>query len=146
MNPPDVHGIPNPTATPKARLFSKRQHYLINKKFQYKFILYTFIPSAFSMFLFYSSLHFYFSKSLEQGIAMGLPTEHPYFSLISDQMKFLNTLFLVCGVSSFIFFIIWGIFISHKIAGPLYQQIKFRPGDFFLEIPEAINGWINRSK
>ncbi len=139
----------------------KRRNYLINKSFQYRFVLYTFIPSAFSLIVFYSAIQFYYTRLIQEGIASGLNADHPYFNLIHEQIRFMNTLFLVCGFSSFIFFIFWGIFISHKIAGPLYRltmffknaepgmiknRLSFRPGDFFLEIPDAINSWIEKSR
>lgn len=137
---------------------NRRRIYLINKTFQLKFIMYTFVPSVFSLVIFYFSLNTYFSKLLDQGILSGLPVDHPYFSLIQDQKNFMNQLFIICSVYLFIFFIAWGLFISHKIAGPLYRltkffqstdpgefkaKISFRPNDFFQEIPTAINQWMD---
>ena len=139
----------------------KRRNYLINKEFQFRFILFTFIPTAFCLILFYSAIQFYYTRLIQEGLASGLNAGHPYFNLINEQIRFMNVLFLTCSISSFIFFVVWGIFISHKIAGPLYrltkffkeaqpgmitQKLNFRPGDFFLEIPEAINEWVDRSK
>lgn len=160
--PPDIpEDAKTLTPPPLKRVPVKRGNYVINKDFQYKFIFYTFIPTAFCLTVFYVSLQYYYSKLIQEGIVSGLPVEHPYFTLVAEQLKFMNLIFAVCGVSSFLFFLIWGIFISHKIAGPLYRLTKFfndakpgmiqndlsfRPGDFFLEIPVAINGWIKRSK
>ena len=139
----------------------KRRNYLINRDFQFKFIVYTLIPSAFCLTIFYISLSIYFRKLIEHGLAMNLPPEHPYYSLISDQQGLMNSLFIFCVIISVVFYIGWGIFISHKIAGPLFRltnffknadsqrfekKLSFRPGDFFLEIPKAINDWIERTQ
>jgi len=139
--------------------FLKRKNYIINREFQFKFILYSFIPSLFCIFIFYSSINIYFQKVIEDGYAMGYAADHPYFSTIADQKILMNYMFTTCSVFIFIFYIIWGIFISHRIAGPLYRltkffkeskdgafevKLSFRPGDFFLEIPEAINEWIDK--
>lgn len=137
--------------------YLKRRNYIINRNFQFKFILYTLIPSAFCFIIFYFSLNIYFSKLVDQGVVTGLPADHPYFSLIADQKNLMQSLFLICSSFTLLFYIFWGVFISHKIAGPLYRltkffqesngkafdrKLSFRPGDFFLEIPIAINEWM----
>ena len=139
----------------------KRRNYLINRDFQFKFIAYTLIPSIFCLGIFYISLSIYFSKLIKHGLAINLPPEHPYYSLINDQHTMMNSLFIFCVIFSVVFYIGWGIIISHKIAGPLFrltnffknangqkieQKLSFRPGDFFLEIPRAINEWIERTQ
>ena len=139
----------------------KRSKYLINPKFQFKFIFYTLVPSFFCLIVFYISLSIYFSMLVNHGVEMQLPLEHPYFSLLKDQQKLMNSLFISSAVFSMFFFVGWGILISHKIAGPLYRltnffknsngerfegKLSFRPGDFFSEIPDAVNEWINKSQ
>lgn len=94
------------------------------------------------------------------GVASGLPINHPYFVLIADQKSLMNSLFLLCVSFSLLFFIGWGLFISHKIAGPLHRltrffeetdalhferRLSFRPRDFFQEIPKAINQWMDKN-
>ena len=140
---------------------NKRRNYLINRDFQYKFIIYTLIPSIFCLVIFYSSLSIYFSSLVRQGQTLNLGAGHPYFSLINDQKELMNSLFIYCAIFSIVFYVGWGIFISHKIAAPLYSltkffknsngqkfetKLSFRPGDFFLEIPEAVNEWIDKSQ
>ncbi len=138
-----------------------KRNFLINRDFQFKFIIYTLVPSVFCLVIFYNSLSVYFSKLRNQGIEMQLTSDHPYFSLLQDQQELMNSLFISSAIFSMIFFVIWGILISHKIAGPLYRltnffknangdkfekKLSFRPGDFFLEIPDAINEWIDKSQ
>jgi hypothetical protein len=55
--------------------------------------------------------------------------------------------------------VIWALFISNKIAGPFYRltqmlnradpyvkNIKFRPGDFFPEVAEALSRYLINKK
>jgi hypothetical protein len=138
----------------------KRLNFLINKKFQLKFILYTLIPTVVCLSIFYVSLSIYFSKLIELGKNSGLEANHSYFILIADQQKLMNAMFISSSLFSFIFFIVWGVFISHKIAGPLYrltrffeetdashfsERLAFRPNDLFQEIPLAINRWMDKN-
>lgn len=134
----------------------KLRNYIINKNFQLSFILHSFIPTFFCFITSYCALVIYFSEAVNDGVSAGLPPEHAYFTLIANQKILLNYFFLINGTASLMFFIIWGIFISHKIAGPLYRltrffadgdasnpekKLSFRPGDFFQEIPDTINKW-----
>jgi hypothetical protein len=138
----------------------KRLNYIINFQFQLKFILYTLIPSIVCLAIFYIALDIYFAKLTNQGIASGLQSNHPYFSLIADQKSLMKSLFLLCAGFSLLFFIGWGVFISHKIAGPISRltrffeeidtphfkkRLAFRPSDFFQEIPLAINRWMDKN-
>ena len=97
---------------------------------------------------------------VHQGIVSGLPLTHPYFKLIADQKSLMDSFFIVSAGCSFAFFVGWGILISHKISGPLHRltlffeeietphfekRLSFRPGDFFLEIPTAINKWMDKN-
>jgi hypothetical protein len=138
----------------------KRFNFLINKNFQFKFVLFTLIPTSVCLILFYASLNIYFSKLQDLGLSSGLSKNHSYFNLINDQKELMNALFLSSSIFSFLFFTVWGIFISHKIAGPLYRltrffedsdfdhfsnRLSFRPNDLFQEIPKAINQWMDKN-
>ncbi len=137
---------------------NRRKKYLINPKFQYRFILATLIPNVASLVLFYVMIDLYFIKLIRDGKDLGLPEEHPYFMLLRDQSLLMNKVFIVVAICTTLFFLIWGVIFSHKIAGPLYRlrahfdenagsremrKLSFRPGDFFLEIPEAYNRWLD---
>ena len=103
---------------------------------------------------------------MAKGEALGLPEDHAFFILIKEQRELMTSIFV--GVALFISFIIglWGMFFSHRIAGPLYrltrffteakentsknQRAKLRPiffrkNDFFLEVPDAINDFLQKA-
>ncbi len=138
---------------------NRRKKYIINPKFQYRFILATLIPNAASLAVFYLMIDLYFIKLVQDGKDLGLEENHPYFMLLRDQSLLMNKVFIIVAILTTLFFIIWGVIFSHKIAGPLFRlrahfeesagtleikKLSFRPGDFFLEIPEAYNRWLDR--
>lgn len=140
---------------------NRRKKYIINPKFQYRFILATLIPNVASLILFYIMIDLYFIKLVRDGKDLGLPEEHPYFMLLRDQSLLMDKVFIVVAICTTLFFFIWGVIFSHKIAGPLFRlkahfdesagnsemkKLSFRPGDFFLEIPEAYNRWLDSLK
>lgn len=136
---------------------NRRKKYIINPKFQYRFILATLIPNFASLIIFYLMIDLYFMKLSQDGKELGLAENHPYFLLLRDQSMLMNKVFIIVAILTTLFFLVWGIIFSHKIAGPLYRlrahfddsagtkeikRLSFRPGDFFQEIPEAYNRWL----
>ena len=139
----------------------RRKTYFINPKFQLKFILYTLVPNIFCLTLFYVMTDLYFLKLVHDGEALGLAANHPYFSLLNDQSALMNKVFIILSIVTTLFFIIWGILFSHKIAGPMLRlknhmdndaktgklnTLNFRPDDFFQEIPDSYNKLSEKSQ
>jgi len=135
---------------------NKRKTFLINKPFQLKFILYTLLPTLVIQLLLWLVLGIYLDKMMDKGVAANLPPDHFYFRLISEQLSLMKILFLSVGIISFVVVIVWALFISHKIAGPFHRltrmletddpnlkSLKFRPGDFFPEVAEALAKYLN---
>lgn len=75
----------------------------------------------------------------------------------------MNQVYLALGLGLIVIFGVWGLFFSHRIAGPLYRlnrvfrearesgeldqrQLKFRDNDFFHEIPESICEYLDSKK
>lgn len=132
----------------------KRFKYIINPKFQLKFVVFMNIVAMLVISIFYSSNMYFFHGLKTQAIAQGVSSDHVFFRYLDLQIKTLNgifaaTSFIVIGALTVI-----GIMFSHRIAGPLYRltkhleeiasgvppkDIRFRKGDFFLEIPEVYN-------
>ena len=94
------------------------------------------------------------------GLEIGLPKNHVYFMFMEDQMLTMNIVFLVTSLVTVGFLMFFGVYISHKIAGPLYRfcnhmndiasgnktpsEIRFRDGDFFPEVAESYNKTIQK--
>lgn len=138
---------------------NNRKNILINKNFQFRFVLYTFLPTLISQIVLWVALDIYMAKMVDKGMQANLPEDHFYFRLINEQLDLMKVLFLSVGAVSFLVILIWALFISHKIAGPFFRMtkmlnennenlstFKFRPGDFFPEVAEALAAFVSRKK
>ena len=138
---------------------NQRRHLLINKSFQLKFLAYTLLPALLSQASLWLALDYYLQKMLSKGKEANLPQDHFYYQLISEQIDLMQNIFTFVGVISILVIIIWALFISNKIAGPFYRltnmlhrsdpnlkDIKFRPGDFFPEVAEALSRYLTNKK
>ena len=140
----------------KPRLVNKRFKILINASFQLKFVGYFLLGVVLSLTFFYLAKMYYFKTLFEEGISLGLAHNHIYFKLLLKQEAFLQKILIVTLFSSFLFLFIFGLILSHRIAGPLFRlndyftkmskgedtgDIKFRKNDFFREFPPSYNAF-----
>lgn len=134
----------------------KRRNYLINRKFQFTLIGYVLgLTGGILLTLFLANLYLY-NSLYERGFAMAFTKNNVYFALLRDQRILMNWIFLVVALLSILITCVWGIFISHRIAGPIYKirchlqdlaekktnanaKVTLRPNDFFPELAEAVN-------
>lgn len=128
---------------------------LINPKFQYKFMLSLTMAAVLSMSILYAAQTYFFQYFLNRAQTVNLPPNHVFYHLLQEQQHIMNQIFIVSTVLVGGILFLWGLFYSHRIAGPLYRinrdlreaagngqsitSIKTRDKDFFPEIPEAIN-------
>ncbi len=133
----------------------KRRNYMINPKFQLRFMGYIAFALMVSLTVLYLSNSFYFDKLVEQGDLLGLDPTHIYYEFIDEQRDLLTKTYLGLSGAVFIVLMAFGLFLSHRIAGPLYHirnileaiandqtdnaRVHLRDGDFFPEMEEAIN-------
>ena len=133
----------------------KRKIILINPKFQLRLSAYFAFVSVINIAIFYVCSRYFFQVFVDMGQEIGLPENHVYFMFMEDQMLTMNIVFLVTSLVTIGFLMFFGVFISHKIAGPLYRfcnhlndiskgekepsEIRFRDGDFFPEVAESYN-------
>jgi sensor histidine kinase YesM len=128
---------------------------LIYPQFQLKFIAIICSISLIAPVLIYFFQYLAFQDQIKNGQMMNLAEGHPYFVFYYDFIKRAFTVLLITlGVSFFASFVI-GIFVSHRIAGPLIKMRKhfegiakgdfeehaiyFRDKDYFKELAEAYN-------
>ena len=143
----------------------RRKVILINPSFQLKFIGYMAIGGLFSLIAFYIADIFFFNRLIQHGVDFNLPADHIYFQLISQQQGLMQNIFWVTRLIIFLFFSLSGLFLSHRIAGPLFnlknhlkrladdtingkvkKELHFRHNDFFQEIPEAFNYYLSKKE
>lgn len=145
---------------PIVSLFLGEKRFLINPDFQIQFIASLLLISIVSMSIIYLANDYFFYTYMQKGHLLNLPPDHPYFLMIHEQKRFMAKVFIAVAISISSVAAIWGLFYSHKIAGPLHRlqnyfiesstdctdlknKIYFREDDFFQEIPDSINRYID---
>jgi hypothetical protein len=137
-----------------------RRVLLIHKPFQYSIIGWFFFFSLLLIAIFYGSIWYFFNHLTAEAVAVGLPPGHVFFRFVADQKAMMNKIFLFSCLLSFVTISFGGLYLSNKVAGPLYRLIQhmlkysihdvkpvyFRKGDYFIELQDAFNDFVRRSK
>ncbi|MBC7714385.1 MAG: hypothetical protein H7177_13655 [Rhizobacter sp.] len=145
---------------PIVSLLLREKKFLINNDFQIQFMISLLLISICSMSVIYLANDYFFHSYIQRGEALNLPPDHPFFLMIHEQKKFMTNVFIIVAGTISAMAGLWGLFYSHKIAGPMFRlqkyfnqaavdssplskKIYFRDNDFFQELPESINKYID---
>lgn len=136
-------------------MFDRRKKLFINPHFQLRIIAYMAGSSALVVTIFFIVNILFFSKFRNLGMnVLNLSPNHIFFKFLKIQNSYMNTLFIVAGALVVFFLILIGLFLSHRIAGPLVhlnqhmndivdkktlEEVRFRPKDFFQEVASSFN-------
>lgn len=134
-------------------LKGRRKNYLIDPQFQNKIILLFFILSFSILSIIYLFDSYYFEYFIQKGKDLNLEQGHVYYRLLEEQKDKMDRVFIITSLTVTVLVLIFGLILSHKIAGPLYRlrqfflnkeyengtELNFRKGDFFTDIPQVIN-------
>ncbi len=140
---------------------SKRSDILINKSFQLRFSTLLLIPIVIIQACFWLAIETFFYNMIKKGETHHLPAGHNYYNLLAIQKNELMMILLATSFFVAVLIFIWGIYISHRIAGPLHKlekylnesnsledatkvKLEFRENDFFLNIPSAFNQFVQK--
>ena len=97
----------------------------------------------------------------ELGKAAHFPPDHSYFKFISFQQSHVTSNLIIGAIISFVLSAIVTVYISHKMAGPLYRlriffhdrsqglgpnAIHFRKNDYLKDIESYINEALQRKE
>ena len=104
----------------------------------------------------YILFHNYFIEFYHIADESGLPLNHPFRALIGYQKDKMEIFFIILAGINLMVITLSGIWMGHKIAGPIYRIVKSlqeqngekiitREKDYFKELPEAINLYIKKS-
>jgi len=131
-------------------MFNRRKRYLIKKKLQFKYLLFTLLAMFIPTVVFGGALYYLVWQTIASEFAIPeILAENLIPALNRVNMMLLISLPLV-----FLLMLIFSVFISHKIAGPVYRlekelveiangdysrRIKFRSDDELQEIADNIN-------
>lgn len=133
---------------------NRRFVYYINPAFQSWFI-FAIITSGFIMTLGSFGVHFFFMMRVREAAQeLDLPQDHFFLMYLERQNTLLWLYLSVLAVATLCLVGFWALIVSHRIVGPLkkmenelkkvaegqpLRSIKFRQGDFFLEVATAYN-------
>ncbi len=103
----------------------------------------------------YFVLQNYFREFYQIADESGLPSNHPFRDLIGYQKDKMQLFFMILAGINILMITIAGIWMGHKIAGPIYRVVKSlnekngtefvtRQNDYFKELPEALNQYIKK--
>ncbi len=131
-----------------------RRSYLINPEFQLKVIGYALFFALLIIGVFYCSQLYFFWKLIEVGRTLNFPADHPFFEFLGEQKRLMYSVFGVTALVSLSALVIAGLFLSHKVAGPVHRlklylnsiiedehfhELSFRKGDYFSDLAETLN-------
>jgi methyl-accepting chemotaxis protein len=136
---------------------NRRKTYLINPRFQWRFIGFMATVSLLAISMLFVSNILFFRNMEQEALSVGLTRDNPYFDFLQEQKSALSTLYF--GVSGVVFVLMMGLGIlySHRIAGPLHNlnnkmkriaggedlsPLNFRRRDQFRELAESFNEMI----
>ena len=137
-----------------------RSNYLINPKFQWDIILKFIGLACFNILSFYVLVYLFFSNLESKAHYVGLKDSHPFLVFVHDQKTLMTFSFIIVAIVNLSVIICMGVFISHRVAGPLYRlksymdnfkmtevhQVKFRKKDYFMDLQDSFNAFIDRIK
>jgi len=137
----------------------RRRVLLINPKFQISFLAYT-CGIAFAILgIFFTANRYFFWKFAQRGKQIGLPPEHVFFRFLTEQQTMMDVIFFVTATITFTALIVYGLYLSNRVAGPIYRlkkylvdyasgrvtsKLTFRKKDYFLELAAHVNDCLDK--
>ena len=138
-----------------------REKILINPRFQLRMVLYTAILATICVGFLYLADLFFFYKFELAAKSLGLEKNYDFSVFITQQRELRMKVFSAVAFVDFSLLLVAGVFISHRIAGPVFRickalgelagnpdtsEVLFRKKDFFPELSESFNRHQNAYK
>lgn len=143
-----------PTRVPQP---NRRRTYLVNPRFQWRFIAFMAAVSLLAIAVLFTSNILFFRNMEQAALSVGLTADNPYFDFLDEQKSTLYTLYVGVSGVAFVLMMGLGILYSHRIAGPLHNlrntmqriadgedpsDVNFRRSDQFQDLAESFNAMI----
>ena len=140
---------------------NRRKIYLINPRFQWRFIGFMAAVSLLAIAILFLSNVLFFRTMHQEALAVGLAPDNPYFDFLAEQQSSLTKVYLGVSAVAFVVMMGLGILYSHRIAGPLHNlnnrmkqiaqggdpaPVRFRRKDQFRELAESFNAMLTKLK
>jgi len=138
---------------------SGRKVLLIDPKFQLRFLSFTMGILIIVMVTLYISISIFFANFRNLALDLGIEARNPLFYFLHTQQSKMNLLLGILFLVLTLIFLIWGLFVSHRIAGPIYRlkkelihyletgkqkKIFLREKDYFSDLADLISKVINK--
>ena len=138
---------------------NRRRTYLINPRFQWRFIGFMATVSLLAISILFVSNILFFRNMEHEALSVGLTPDNPYFDFLQEQKSALSTLYFAVSGLVFVLMMGLGILYSHRIAGPLHHldrkmrriasgeepsPVNFRRRDQFAELAASFNAMIGK--
>jgi len=140
---------------------NRRKIYLINPRFQWRFIGFMAAVSVLAISILFLSNVLFFRNMHQEALSVGLAPDNPYFDFLEEQQSSLSLVYFGVSVVAFVVMVGLGILYSHRIAGPLHHlhrrmqeiaagaapsPLRFRRKDQFQELADSFNAMIAKLK
>jgi hypothetical protein len=133
-----------------------RKIVLINIRFQLSLVFKIAILMLIIDFIFYGANLYFFNHIRDQAMLAGLSSENSFYKYIYAQKAYMDQVFFISALISTVTAIWGGLYISHRVAGPLHrlvnhlrtstmsnvEPVQFRKNDYFPEVQAAFNEFI----
>lgn len=141
--------------------FGKRRQYVINPKFQRGLVARVFAVLMLNNIAVYFSINYFFSRFYQKASELNIPVENSLVQFVGEQQSVFTYLIVVAMSCTFLIVMFFGIFYSHRIAGPIHkmtmeldkmgaekklESVSIRKGDYFQELVDAFNRMIEKIK
>ena len=140
---------------------NRRKIYLLNPRFQWRFIGFMAAVSLLAISILFVSNVLFFRNMKQDALAVGLAPDNPYFDFLAEQKSSLSLLYFGVSAVAFVLMVGLGVLYSHRIVGPLHHlntrmkeiadgaeptPVNFRQTDQFQELASNFNAMIARLK
>jgi hypothetical protein len=140
---------PSPTPTP-----DRRQTLWVDPRFQSWFLVMTGGVGAITVTALWFAKWMFLKQYTQLAVTLNLPQGHPYFGFLATQSEALNWIMASVGGVGLLATSLWGIVLSHRIAGPILRltreleqmktqgklhPVNTREGDCFPELYHSFN-------
>jgi len=140
------------------KMFLRRRQYIINQDFQFRYMGLLIGITCIICLVFVLAAKYYINLNLDSLLESGMISSPVIAQLIDIEKKFLNKNLLTIFLVLVSILTIVGIFITHRIAGPIFalerrmkeitkfgiedKKFQIRKGDEFRELVETFNEMI----
>lgn len=140
---------------------NRRSVLLINPKVQLSIIIYFTFISLILVALYFGATVYLFNNLNMLGSGLEGETKELFFKTLNQQKNIFNNITVWATLGSLLLVAVGGGYLSHLITGPVYRltkhlehlaneeiiaEVQFRKNDFFSELQESFNNFVNKLK